>query len=742
MMVFCAGAAVIGATDAGYAAAATEGPWEAETVVVAVRTAAAVAEASAEAGAGAPRAGAVTPAGAAVTSATSATSATSVTAITVRTTVSLEELPGGAQPLLGLASTPDGGLDLLAVAWSEVRSGWLPTWQLSLTGRLLEEAGLRTPISVPQVTPAAERRYELAVSYDGATGLLSVSVHDVTQAAVIAGQGWQVAPYGGPVYPVAGTGITLESAPGYRPLDLQWDAGARLGNAFVARTSLEPDEANAVRVRAQGPLPGELRLVLGNDGTGPVVATGRLTERQAYLEIPPGTLSAGHTTLTLLYVGEDGTEYALSRSVRAGRIDGAVRLGFDRENGLFDGTLQLYSASRLSGVALTVRTDVYRMQWDTARRAYDYVAYSTYTAEFEGLEIGTDGASVPLRIPAPEEAAAWRVDVKVTATPDVVVQIDPAVAYVSTHAPAQIAPGEAFTLAIFPDTQYYAESYGQIYMRMTEWLSANAAALRVPFALHVGDITDDNTPVQWRVARDAHSLLDGVVPYVVVPGNHDYAAGGQVADRSTTLLNEYFRTADFPNLAGTMEPGRIENAYYEFVVGDAAYLVVALEFAPSDAALAWANEVVAAHPEHRVIVVTHTFLHPSTQPLASGSSAATFPLGRNPNTTLNDGEDIWNKFVRRHPNIIFVVNGHIHSDALPYRITFGDHGNRVLQMLANFQAGPQGGEGYLVLLEIQPDGTVAARAYSPYLGQEKRAFDRYGNVVPLTLRSVFAPEPK
>ena len=266
---------------------------------------------------------------------------------------------------------------------------------------------------------------------------------------------------------------------------------------------------------------------------------------------------------------------------------------------------------------------------------------------------------------------------------------------------------------------------------MTEWLAQAAADEGIAFVLHVGDITDDNTRDQWQAARDAHSLLDGVLPYVLAVGNHDYAAAGRVADRRTTLVNEYWSVDDFPHLAATMQEGRLENAYYELAVGDERYLVISLEFAPSDEALDWANGVVAAHPDHKVLVVTHTYLHPSTQLMASGRSASEFPLGSNPNTTMNDGADVWEKFIRRHGNIFFVVNGHIHSDAIPYRVARGDYGNRVLQMLADFQAGPQGGEGYVVLVTFHSDGWVTARAYSPYLDAEKRGFDAYGNVVPV-----------
>ena len=41
------------------------------------------------------------------------------------------------------------------------------------------------------------------------------------------------------------------------------------------------------------------------------------------------------------------------------------------------------------------------------------------------------------------------------------------------------------------------------------------------------------------------------------------------------------------------------------------FLIIALEYHPRDEVLAWANKIVAEHPEHRVIALTHAYLKPN-----------------------------------------------------------------------------------------------------------------------------------
>lgn len=86
---------------------------------------------------------------------------------------------------------------------------------------------------------------------------------------------------------------------------------------------------------------------------------------------------------------------------------------------------------------------------------------------------------------------------------------------------------------------------------------------------------------------------------------------------------------------------------------------------------------------------------------------------------VNDGEQLWRKLVSQHANIRLVVCGHALGDGVGLLTSEGKGGQRVHQLLVNFQANEEGGWGYLRLLEFSPDGTVQARTYSPFLDRWK-----------------------
>ena len=83
--------------------------------------------------------------------------------------------------------------------------------------------------------------------------------------------------------------------------------------------------------------------------------------------------------------------------------------------------------------------------------------------------------------------------------------------------PLAYQPG-SFTLAVLPDTQFYCESYPHHFYNQTKWIVDNDDRQNIKFMLHLGDITNRNTPEQWEVAQRAIDALDGHVPYALVAG--------------------------------------------------------------------------------------------------------------------------------------------------------------------------------------------------------------------------------
>jgi len=300
------------------------------------------------------------------------------------------------------------------------------------------------------------------------------------------------------------------------------------------------------------------------------------------------------------------------------------------------------------------------------------------------------------------------------------------------------APAGTWTLAVLPDTQYYSQKYPEVFVRQTEWIAANKDTHQIRFVAHEGDLVNNPTDIrQWQNAQKALKvLIDAGVPFSILPGNHDLGTQDEGEnDSRTTLLNNYFQESDYRNSEahGLFEPGKMENSWHEFSTPTGEHLLLALEFGPRDEVLAWANEVVAQRPDYKVIVVTHAYLCADNQRndwvydnLRGGRGNPklyTSSLREN----LNDGQEIWDKFVARHPQISFILNGHVCGTGTGYLESKAGPRHTVHQILANYQddsptpeatvqpARGYGGGGFMRLMQFHPDGRVVRiRSYSPW----------------------------
>ena len=302
-----------------------------------------------------------------------------------------------------------------------------------------------------------------------------------------------------------------------------------------------------------------------------------------------------------------------------------------------------------------------------------------------------------------------------------------------TPPPSQVGdlvPG-SWTLVLLPDTQVYSQRYPGLYLAQTGWIVQNRDKQNIKYVLHLGDITNNNTVREWENARAAMTLMDGEVPYAFCPGNHDYGPSGNASTRETRM-NEYLpygTYTEWPTFGGAMEPGKMDNTYHFFEAGGHQWIIVALEWAPRDETVAWANGLMARYRDHKGILITHAYMN--NNDLRYDHTDTKNPQDYNPHHystpgSKNDGQQLWDKLVRKH-NFVFVFNGHVLGDGTGYMAAPNDQGMIVHQMLANYQMRQLGGEAYMRLLEFLPGGrTVQVKTYSPlydsYLPQPDQQF--------------------
>jgi hypothetical protein len=269
-----------------------------------------------------------------------------------------------------------------------------------------------------------------------------------------------------------------------------------------------------------------------------------------------------------------------------------------------------------------------------------------------------------------------------------------------------------FSVVLLPDTQFYSQDFPQTFTAQTQWIVNNAAGKNIRMVVGEGDIVNhDSDATQWANAVAAANILDGKVPYTFAIGNHDYD-NFKPSARGTTEFNTYFgpsRYAGYSWYGGNWNGGN-ENFYTFFTAGGANYMVLALEFFPRDAVLDWANNVVSANPDKKVIVVTHSFEGTDGFRVDTCDSNDVSPQNG------NFPQSVWNKLIKSHSNIFLVVSGHLLGSGTAHRTDLGDNGNLVHQIFTNFQGWTNGGNGYLRVLTFHvASNTIDVTTYSPTL---------------------------
>jgi len=259
---------------------------------------------------------------------------------------------------------------------------------------------------------------------------------------------------------------------------------------------------------------------------------------------------------------------------------------------------------------------------------------------------------------------------------------------------------EHFSIIVIPDTQYYSDSHSWIFENQTKWIIENIESMNIVFVTHLGDIVDHSWSIEeWDIANNSMSKLDDNVPFGVLPGNHD----GAENRNDLANYNTYFGFDRFSNESwyGGAYQNINSNSYQFFSAGEDDFLIFHIQFNPSDDVLSWASGVIDKYPRRRVIVSTHDFVH---------------GFNYYSNSRSEIGENMWDKLVKSHADQIFLVlSGHYTNED---RITSLEDGYFVHQLLSDYQGRPEGGNGWLRIIEFSTiNDEISIKTYSPYLNQ-------------------------
>ena len=273
----------------------------------------------------------------------------------------------------------------------------------------------------------------------------------------------------------------------------------------------------------------------------------------------------------------------------------------------------------------------------------------------------------------------------------------------------KVEPTKSFTVIVLPDTQYYSKSYPEIFCAQTEWIVAHKKELNIVFVSQLGDIVNDGAEnmAEWAVASRCMGKLDGVVPYSVIPGNHD-ADKQSIKESGFSAYDATFpvsRFQKYPWYRGHFDKNR--NNYEIVNANGMKIMFLNLEIEPSNEALSWAESIVKANKDIYTIVTTHKYLN-----VNESKPEDNLVFSKNGNT----GRGIWDKLVFKNCSIKAVLNGHFHGEN--HISTKNSCRQDVHQIVQDYQDFRNGGNGWLRIYQFIPsEKKIEVYTYSPYLGE-------------------------
>jgi hypothetical protein len=217
----------------------------------------------------------------------------------------------------------------------------------------------------------------------------------------------------------------------------------------------------------------------------------------------------------------------------------------------------------------------------------------------------------------------------------------------------------------------------------------NRVALNIVFVAHVGDIVDNDMVSGWGNASYSMGLLDGIVPYLVVPGNND----GPYAYANYNVYFPPSRFESYGYYGGHYPAGGNQNNCGLFSAEGYEFLVLGLEYCASGDPITWAESVLDSNQGRNVIVFTHNFLNSD-------------------GTRSSCGATIWNNLIQYHDNTVLVFSGHISTA----RRTDYVNDRPIHQIMQDYQGVGEGGNGWLRYYTFVPaDSIIHVKTYSPHL---------------------------
>lgn len=257
-----------------------------------------------------------------------------------------------------------------------------------------------------------------------------------------------------------------------------------------------------------------------------------------------------------------------------------------------------------------------------------------------------------------------------------------------------------FSFAWITDTQYYTESWPETFTTMNQWIVSEKENQKIKYAIHTGDLVDEfEQDYQWQCADKNMKYFEAAnLPYGVLAGNHDVAAGNELYENYLKYFGEN-RFKDSQVYGGSYKNNL---GHYDLLTVDGVELIVVyMGWDIYKNEVAWMDKVLKQYSDRKAILCLHRYI------TEAGALDYT-------------GNLVQKEVVAKNPNVFAVLNGHYHGAAI--NITAFDDNydgvkeRTVYQICTDYQSAEKGGTGYVKMLYFDlANGKIYMNSYSEEL---------------------------
>lgn len=259
-----------------------------------------------------------------------------------------------------------------------------------------------------------------------------------------------------------------------------------------------------------------------------------------------------------------------------------------------------------------------------------------------------------------------------------------------------------YSFSVVGDVQEWARSYPASINSVVNWALEHKEDRKIANISFLGDLTDgygsdseDTIRYMWRNVSTPLMGIGDRLALNVIPGNHDYKSDSLYRD--LTIFNEYFKYDEISsrsNFGGAFEVGQSQNYWTRQVIDGIPYLFLMLEMGCPPDAMEWFTQVIEAHPNHRVVVMTHAFLNGNGDMYYDEQYLSPVWYYERRGYPATGVYTMWEEYLAKYDNLFMILCGHSGRDTIAYRELVGEKGNTVMvfridpSFIANFSFDP------------------------------------------------------